>query len=245
MTPERFQARWNNYKKEPQQSSGVWTLYEQIKRGDTPEQILSEGADWAKKFSEQPPAPEKPSIVIKNPLDVIYYSQLDNYTDPNGTCYSSACAMMLKFLKPSSIPNDDAYLARVLSFGKSTDPNSQVRALKTYGIDAALVKNMNRQKVIAYLNKGIPVPCGFLHHGPSSAPRGGGHWLTWIGHTPAGLIVHDPYGEMNVAVGTYGSKNGAFMQYSYKNWLPRWEVESPGSGWSIIISSIDGVAVTV
>lgn len=239
MTPERFQARWNNYKKEPQQSTGIWLLYEQIKRGDSPEQILSETADWAKKFSETP------QKIISNPLDVIYYSQLDNYTDPHGTCYSSACAMMLKYLKPSAIANDDAYLARVLSFGKSTDPNSQISALKTYGIEAALVKNMNKQKVISYLRKAIPVPCGFLHHGTSAAPRGGGHWLTWIGDYDKGLIVHDPYGEMNVSQGTYGSKNGAFLKYSYTNWLPRWEVEGPNTGWSIIVKSIDGVAVTV
>lgn len=237
MTPERFQARWNNYKKEPQQSSGIWTLYEQIKRGDTPEQILSEEADWAKKFSE------KPTVNISNPLDAVYYSQLDNYTDPMGTCYSSSCAMMLKFLKPSSIANDDTYLARVLSFGKSTDPNAQLKALKSYGVDASFVKNMNKDKVITFINKGIPVPCGFLHHGTTSAPSGGGHWLAWIGYYDQGLIVHDPYGEMNVPAGTYGSKNGAFLKYSYKNWLPRWEVDGPSTGWSIIVNAIDGVAV--
>lgn len=239
MTPERFQERWNHYKKEPQQSSGIWTLYEQIKRGDDPEQILSEDAPWAKKFSETP------KVVISNPLNVVYYSQLDNYTDPYGTCYSSSCAMMLKFLKPQSIANDDAYIARVLSFGESENPNSQISALQTYGIDASFVRNMNKEKAIAYIKKGIPVPCGFLHHGTPDSPSGGGHWLTWIGYTAKSLIVHDPYGEMNVPDGTYGSEDGSFMEYSYKNWLPRWEVEGPSRGWSIIVNAIDGVAVTI
>jgi len=87
---------------------------------------------------------------------------------------------------------------------------------------------------MAQLDKQIPVPCGFLHHGPSSAPSGGGHWLTVIGYTDSSVIVHDPFGEMNVVEGTYITHRGAQQAYSRKNWGPRWLVEGPKSGWAIL-----------
>ncbi|MCP9915559.1 L,D-transpeptidase [Cyanobium sp. ATX 6F1] len=61
MTPERFQDRWEAFKDEPQQVSGVWGLYDAIKQADTGGVILSEQAPWALKFSEKPPAPPTPS----------------------------------------------------------------------------------------------------------------------------------------------------------------------------------------
>lgn len=55
MSPERWQDRWEFFKNEPQQVSGIWLLYEAIKQSDP--SLLSESAEWAVKFSEQPPAP--------------------------------------------------------------------------------------------------------------------------------------------------------------------------------------------
>jgi hypothetical protein len=44
--------------------------------------------------------------------------------------------------------------------------------------------------------------------------------------------MHDPYGEaMLVSGGHNRNINGAFLQYSWRNWLPRWEVDGPRSGW--------------
>lgn len=231
MTPERWQDRWEYFTNEPQQVSAIWTLYDAIQQVDDGS-ILSEEAPWALKFSEPSPLP-----AFTNPLDVIYYSQLDNYTDPNGTCYSSACAMMLKYLKPNSIKNDDAYLARVLSFGPSTDPNSQIKALASYDVEAKFMTTLDKNELMDCIDQGIPLPCGFLHHGTPQNPTGGGHWLTVIGYTATAVIVNDPYGEMNVANGTYGSVNGKCLSYSDKNWLPRWEADGPGTGWSIVATS--------
>ncbi|AEC53059.1 hypothetical protein SCRM01_113c [Synechococcus phage S-CRM01] len=77
MTPERFQARWNAYKKEPQQSTGIWTLYKQIDRGDKPEEILNEDSEWAAAFS-----PKKNNNV---PEDAIYIKKF--YEGCNLTAY--------------------------------------------------------------------------------------------------------------------------------------------------------------
>jgi hypothetical protein len=84
------------------------------------------------------------------------------------------------------------------------------------------------------LDEGKPVPMGILHKGSVSAPTGG-HWIVAIGawKNHQGYVVHDPYGELDLVNGTYGSKDGANLRYSQKNLGPRWLVENPNSGWYI------------
>ncbi len=73
---------------------------------------------------------------------------------------------------------------------------------------------------------------GWLHKGPPAFPRGGGHWSVVVGLTDTGVIMHDPNGEADLIRGGYlPSLNGAYLDYSWKNWGPRWEVEGSGSGW--------------
>jgi Peptidase_C39 like family len=176
---------------------------------------------------------EKPQSPLV--LTVPFYSQLDNYTDPHGTCYSSACAMMLKGLKPTSIKDDNDYLRVVLRYGKTTDPSAQLKALGYFGVDAAFLKTGNWSDVKALLKAGVPVPLGILHKGRVTSPVGGGHWITAVGvwTNYQGLVVHDPYGELDLVSGTYGKKDGAYLRYSLKNLGPRWMVEGSGSGWYI------------
>lgn len=53
-------------------------------------------------------------------------------------------------------------------------------------------------------------------------------------------IFHDPYGEMDNINGGYikiGS-GGKEVKYSWKNWLPRWEVEGKGTGWFMTFRSL-------
>ena len=65
-------------------------------------------------------------------------------------------------------------------------------------------------------------------------PGGGGHWLVAIGYTQAEIIVHDPFGEMDLIRGGYVNSRGARLRYSRRNLGPRWMVEGPGTGWAII-----------
>jgi GH24 family phage-related lysozyme (muramidase) len=185
----------------------------------------------------QAPAPAKAPNA--NPLKVPYYSQRDSAVSGQAQrmCFSSSCAMLTAYLRPGSItgPNaDDQYLKRVQQYGDSTDANAQLKALASYGITARFVQNGDWADLERQISRGVPIPCGFLHHGLSTAPSGGGHWLTVIGLTPSAAIVNDPWGEMLVAQGTYTSSRGAGLAYSRKNWGPRWLVEGPRSGWAII-----------
>lgn len=174
------------------------------------------------------PAPKQ------NPLPVLYMSQRDNYRDAFRTCFSSSCAMMLKFLKPNSIKGDDDYLRTVFSHGDSTDSNAQLSALKHYGLAAKFVTNGSRDLVKKQIDAGKPVPAGFLHHGSVQNPQGGGHYLCIVGYDVNGYWVMDPWGECDLINGTYPSTNGNKLHYSYKNFEPRWLVEGPKSGWCIV-----------
>ena len=175
----------------------------------------------------------------QGPLKVPYYSQRDSQVagQANRMCFSSSCAMLVATLRPDALKGanaDDAYLKVVQRFGDTTDPQAQLKALASFGISAKFRQDCSWGDIEQQIARGVPVPCGFLHHGPSSAPSGGGHWLIVIGTTSTAVIVNDPWGEMLVAEGTYAGNRGAGLAYSRKNWGPRWMVEGTGSGWAII-----------
>ena len=177
-------------------------------------------------------APAKPKDII---LNAPYYSQRDNQRDPMRTCFSSSCAMLLKYLKPGSISSDDQYINTVFRYGDTTSPTAQLEALQDYGLSASFKQNGSWDDIDDLLEQGIPVPIGVLHKGPVSNPTGGGHWLVIIGRTADGkrVYVNDPFGEMSLVNGGYVNTNGAKLKYSKKNLGPRWLVESPTSGWYI------------
>ena len=170
-----------------------------------------------------------------NILSVVYMSQRDNYRDAARTCFSSSCAMLLKYLKPNSIKDDNNYLMAVFSYGDSTDSNAQLKALAKFGVNAKFSKSGSRDIIKKQIDNNKPVPAGFLHHGTPEAPTGGGHWLCIIGYDEAGYWVNDPWGECNLLTGTYSNPNGSKLHYSYKNFEPRWLVEGSTSGWCILV----------
>lgn len=186
----------------------------------------------------QVPAQQKANA----PLKVPYFSQRDSTVSgqANRMCFSSSCAMLVAYLKPGAISGpaaDDQYLQTVLRFGDTTDVNAQLKALANYGIKARFKKDAGWDDLQQQINRMIPVPCGFLHHGTSAKPSGGGHWLTVIGITAGHVIVNDPFGELDVVRGTYLNSKGSGLAYSRANWGPRWLVEGPRSGWAIIAES--------
>ena len=175
-----------------------------------------------------------------NPMRVPYYSQRDSNVPGQATrmCFSSSCAMLVNTLRPGSLQGlnaDDQYLKRVHQFGDTTDAAAQLRALRSYGIQARFTQSATWSDIERQISRSVPVPCGFLHHGTSAKPTGGGHWLTVIGFTKTAVIVNDPFGELDVVHGGYVSSKGAGLAYSRANWGPRWMVEGPGgTGWAII-----------
>ncbi len=204
-------------------------------------------AYYAKACAVIPDAPcgtaAVPAELASKTLQVIYYSQRKSATDQAyRMCFSSSCAMLLNTLKPGVIPGgEDEYLQRVMNYGDSTDAQAQMLALASYGVKASLKTNADFSTVESQINQGLPVPCGFLHHGPVEAPTGGGHWLCVIGYNPTAVIVNDPFGELDLLCGNYISDQGAGLSYSRKNFGRRWMVDStnnnayaPGQGWAVI-----------
>ena len=174
-----------------------------------------------------------------NPLQVPWYAQMDSADREQAArmCFSSSCAMLLQYLKPGTLRGangDDQYLKRVQSYGDTTDPTAQIRALSSYGIKARFTKVAGFATLEQQINAGVPVPVGFLHRGPVSAPSGGGHWLIVVGYTKDHLIVHDPFGEADLVSGATLGGVARFARYSRRNFGPRWEVEGARTGWAII-----------
>jgi hypothetical protein len=174
-------------------------------------------------------------------LAVPYFSQRDSATGQGDRmCFSSTCAMAAAFLKPGCLAGggqpDDRYLALVERFGDTTNSQAQVAALERLGVQATFRTDGRIEQLIAQLRLGFPIPVGWLHHGPVSSPRGGGHWSLVVGWDPERrrVIMHDPYGEANLVGGGYVTTaigSGKGQRYSERNWGRRWMVEGVGSGW--------------
>jgi GH24 family phage-related lysozyme (muramidase) len=174
-------------------------------------------------------------------LKVEYYSQVDSETpQAERMCFSSTCAMALKYLRPEALSGanaDDTYLGTVFKYGDTTDSTAQVKALKSYGITAYYKQSLSFKDLDEQLMKGLPVAVGWLHHGSVDRPTGGGHWCLVVGRKADGNAYYfmDPYGEADLVNGVHTpNKDGRYMVYSRKNWEPRWQVEGEGSGWGVI-----------
>jgi hypothetical protein len=176
-------------------------------------------------------------------LPVPYFCQRDSATGEGlRMCFSSTCAMAAAYLRPGCLAGsgqpDDQYLRLVRNFGDTTEAHAQVQvqALRRLGIEAELRTDGRPEQLLAQLQMGIPIPVGWLHHGPVDEPRGGGHWSLVIGWDPSreAVWMHDPNGEALLIGGGYVSTaigSGRKLRYSLANWGRRWMVEGLGSGW--------------
>jgi lysozyme len=172
-------------------------------------------------------------------LAVKYQSQRDNKTsgadNANRTCFSSSCAMLAMTVKPGSVANDDDYIQKRQPFGDSTDANVQVACLRSLGINARFTVLANNATIQKQIDRGIPVPVGILHKGTATNPSGQGHWICVIGYDAKGFVVHDPWGEIDHASGTYINANGASLHYSYRLFDSRWTVSGGSDGWAVLV----------
>ena len=142
--------------------------------------------------------------------------------------------MAMHYWRPE-VPIADYYAKRP-SFGDSTDPSAQIRTLQHFGLQTKYVQIGSVSKLKQQIDLGRPTPIGILHHGPVSAPSGGGHWILAVGYTDDHLIACDPYGELDVVNGGYpqtGGTYGKFIKYSWKNLTPRWSVANDHDGWGL------------
>ena len=199
---------------------------------DLDSKLLDDSANWVRIFRTQPEVPKTTTLAVP------YYPQTDNFSLPDSTCNSSACAMCLEFLKPGSLPagpkGDDAYLKKVLAVGNSTDHSVQTKVLQSYGLSSVFHYNLNFSDLDAELASGRPVVLGILHRGPESRPTGSGHMITCIGKNDKGdYVCRDPYGSIHSNY-TGPVQEGRQVVYSKKMLEKRWTVDGPGSGWGRI-----------
>lgn len=191
--------------------------------------LMQDEANWVRIFRTKEEAPKSNILVVP------YYPQTDNYTQPDRTCNSSACAMCLEFLKPGTLigaKGDDAYLKKVIAIGDSTDHAVQTRVLESYGVKSNFSYNLSFSDIDKSLSDAKPVVIGILHRGPLSAPTGG-HMLVVIGKTSSGdYVVNDPYGSLNDGY-TGSVTNGKGAVYKRSDLSRRW---CPGGndGWGRI-----------
>lgn len=168
--------------------------------------------------------------------NVPYFNQL-LMDDGQGwrDCFSATCAMIAAF--HGKVKGENEYNHIRQKYGDSTIAGSQLGALTQLGLHATYATNGTRTKLTELINKGIPVGTGILHHGQATSPTGGGHWMLIVGYDADGVVALDPFGELNVVNGTWAQQGhgGDHVHYSWKNWLPRWEV-SGGDGYMLYVA---------
>lgn len=166
-------------------------------------------------------------------LQVPFESQLDNVSGTGyRECFSSSAAMLARFW--GKVPSDDAYNQIRARYGDTTSAQAHLQALRALGLRAHFWTNGCAADLKNELKAGRPVAVGWLHSGPVTAPTGGGHWSVAIGFDDQAVLMNDPNGEALLVSGGYTrNTNGAGLRYSWKNWLPRWEVEGPRTGWML------------
>ena len=183
--------------------------------------------------------PATPTHVLPVPL----FSQADN---PSGMgwreCMSSSCAMVAAY--HGRIGSDGDYCRIRERYGDTTSPQAQILALRELGLSARFITTADRVLLLSELACDRPVAVGWLHHGPASAPCGGGHWSVAAGWSQQAVWMLDPNGEAYLSVGGYCSTgNGWQGWYSWQNWERRWDARQrptagkvPGaSGWAILV----------
>ena len=216
-----LEAFFRYYEGQPQQKEAV-----QILQDAMPESLLQDKCAWVRKYREAPPKP-----ATTNPLPVPFFDQKDNGPEGWRQCQTSSIAMCLAYLKVPGIKDDVDYLRYVNKYGDTTLQSSHQQALNELKIPHRFRTDMTREDLMAEVDKGFPVAIGVLHHGPVSAPSGGGHYLVVRGYTETHALVHDPYGSIDLVNGGWSSQGigcGKDEQYSWKNLIPRWDI---GGGW--------------
>jgi hypothetical protein len=228
MTPERFQDRFEAYKGESQQVSGIWQLYADIRAGKKPEEILIEEAPWARTFSEKRPG--------ANPLVRPYFWQSDNGPEGWRQCQTSSIAMELAGQGVRGIVDDLDYLRIVNRFGDTTVQETHRQALAFLKVKATFAKDWAPNTIKACIDRGVGYVAGILHHGPNTAATGGGHYVEVIGYTGIYYICHDPFGELDMVNGGWANRAkgaGKLIRYTQANFHRRWDVNGERWGWVI------------
>jgi hypothetical protein len=67
--------------------------------------------------------------------------------------------------------------AATCRFGDITNNAAAIQAMESLGIKARFQPHADLSGLEGQIDRGFPVPCGFIHKGPFAAPYGYGHCL--------------------------------------------------------------------
>lgn len=144
----QFENFFKYYKSEDHQRKGIRILYDQIR-----DVLKSDDHQWINTYRN------KLTVTSSSPLTVTYQSQNDNASGTGAReCFSSSCAMVAMYY--GKIENDDAYNLVRQSFGDSTDPQAQIRALRSLGLEANFISNGSTADIKMAIDSNRPVPVG-------------------------------------------------------------------------------------
>jgi len=228
------------YRGLPHQSAAISELQEAMLKADPT--LLNRSQPWFKSWAvdgKQTQAPNPHGIISTTDGSVTlpafpYFPQLDNGSEGWRQCQTSSIAMCLRYLRVPGINDDLDYLRIVRRYGDTTDQNAHRQELQYLKVRATFRQNLSATNLLGELKAGLPVAIGILHHGPVSAPTGGGHYIACYGATPTAWRCHDPYGELDLINGGWAHVGGLYGEgilYSHRNLNPRWLHPGPFNGW--------------
>lgn len=141
-----------------------------------------------------------------------YFSQLDNWYNPTGSCNVTSIAMCLSYYgarrRVSYGQFEDELYEYALNKGYSRhSPQDLAKIVREYGCKDYFTAQATIDEVKEWLAEGKPA----VIHGYFTSF---GHIMPVVGYNGSGLIVHDPYGEW-FSSGYRTDLSGAYLTYSY------------------------------
>ena len=120
-------------------------------------------------------------------LEVDYYSQWNNFYNPEGTCGLTSAAMLMNYWDKSS-PKPDEIYERYGGHTRGQRPDTLAEIYGDYGFKSHFSRVSSRSDIKQLLNKGFPV----VLHGDFTV---NGHIILIKGYNHLGFIVNDPAGN--------------------------------------------------
>ena len=221
-TVMRLEAFFANFTGNSHQRAAIQLLQEEM-----PPELLKPDAEWFQIWKAGG------KIV---PFGVPYLHQLD-LEGGEYKCFTAAMAMIAK--NHGVIESLKQYDDLRSQYGDTIEVMTHIKALQSLDLTPEFVQNGTIDLIEAEIDAGRPIGVGWLHRGDitrGEPPMGIGHWSVIIGYTENFFIVHDPMGEHDLKTGLLRSeKGGNAVHYPKEDFLFRWEVEGPGTGWAMLV----------
>ncbi len=220
----RLEQFFQYFDNSPHQRAAIQRLQE-----DMPPELLEHDSEWFEIWKSGG------KLV---PFKVPYFSQ---YELKNGyrKCFTTAMAMIAAHY--GVIAEHEDYDRVRIKYGDTVEVSAQLKALSEVGLQAEFVRDGTEDLIEAEIDSGRPIAVGWLHKGDISTGRpaeGFGHWAVIIGYTDRFFIVHDPRGEHDIERGKLLKRGeGAGVFYDREDFLHRWQVEGPRTGWAILVDA--------